>query len=545
MENENKTEENFEVENAQEITNENTENNKKNNKTKRIVIIISIILLIIATGIIGYFGYLEYKQFKLEEEVDRTVMLVEKANYNSYLILNQSEFTKKIEELSLLEQYEAWIKYLQKDISNLTTAITNCKIEQNQYLANTNSYNLLQDKMDYYQISINYSQKLIENWKGLKQELILFYKNKITHEALQEFAKKASESANTHLQTYNSEIKTKGLEYLLSQENNEESNVIGKKISLFDLVSVEYIDFTLDSTPISDPSSPYFQALTISRVRHDDYEELLYVYSIVGPRTPERNSQYAYTTLDTLLQDISWVGSTYSYLKSNNKYEATVEYEKSGPSPIDGISQKEYDDIKNGKYPNVQIIDGDNKDNQIIEENPNSDNEPVTFSMLYLLGYSEERAISLLEASGLKANIVYSSDTEARYGTVISQSINPDEPVKEGETITITISNRVKESELTLEIWLSHLVPQDTDTANVTIIINGEIVMDKNVTLKKNVTSDANNLTENFYVSNETQVQVLVNGKIVYTCTKDFGVDGDCDFLEAITDFSSANIMKE
>ena len=153
-----------------------------------------------------------------------------------------------------------------------------------------------------------------------------------------------------------------------------------ERISLFDIETYIYIDFDMDSIKgYYSPDDKRFQAITISRIKPEKnpekYPEFLYVYKIIGPSIVGGiTSQYAYVSLDALLSDISWVGTAYNYLTPPNIYKATWEYEKYEPSPINGISQSEYEDIKNGKYPNIQII-GTDTDNSQSDSNKHTTNE--------------------------------------------------------------------------------------------------------------------------------------------------------------------------
>ena len=165
---------------------------------------------------------------------------------------------------------------------------------------------------------------------------------------------------------------------------NELTSNKPERISLFDIEVYTYKDYDLDSIKgYYNPDDKRFQAITISRIKPgknpEKYPEFLYVYKIIGPSIMGGiTSQYAYVSLDSLLSDISWVGTTYNYLTPPNIYKATWEYEEDKPSPINGISQSEYDDIKNGKYPNIQITDEDTNNSQSNSNKQTTNEQPIS-----------------------------------------------------------------------------------------------------------------------------------------------------------------------
>ncbi len=158
--------------------------------------------------------------------------------------------------------------------------------------------------------------------------------------------------------------------------DNVSTDIISDTISLFDLEPYTLIDYSEDFNN-RDYSSydKYFKVLRISRIQpkenKEKYPEFLYIYEIQGQKTWDKTtSQYAYISLDKLLSDISWVGITYSYIKKNNTYEKTADYDHT-PSDINGVSQSEYEAIKKGQYPNVNITDENDNNNNNQNDNYN------------------------------------------------------------------------------------------------------------------------------------------------------------------------------
>ena len=101
----------------------------------------------------------------------------------------------------------------------------------------------------------------------------------------------------------------------------------------------------------------------------------------------EVSSDYAYKNLDDLLTDVSWIGSSYNYLTPPNTYRGSFkveETEQTGESNIPGISQKDYEDIKNGKYKNIELI----------EEDTQSKSQEITSNNEQESSYNKEDIIS-------------------------------------------------------------------------------------------------------------------------------------------------------
>ena len=155
---------------------------------------------------------------------------------------------------------------------------------------------------------------------------------------------------------------------LSNEEQNEKDNIYEtERINLNNLGTATVKDFTMDNSYGISVEDDRFLYLIISRIECEKYSEDLYAYTLGGKSIIEpMNSQFAYKSLDTMLTDISWIGVEYNYLKTPNIYEPTWEYESSGPSPINGISQNEYEKILNGKYDNVQIIKKETEENSDI-----------------------------------------------------------------------------------------------------------------------------------------------------------------------------------
>ena len=120
----------------------------------------------------------------------------------------------------------------------------------------------------------------------------------------------------------------------------------------------------------------------------------------------EVSSDYAYKNLDDLLTDVSWIGSAYNYLTPPNTYRGSFkveETEQAGDSNIPGISQKDYEDIKNGKYKNIELIEEDTQsksqettsnieqESSYNKEDITSNEETNTKSIYPVLSLSNER----------------------------------------------------------------------------------------------------------------------------------------------------------
>lgn len=222
--------------------------------------------------------------------------------------------------------------------------------------------------------------------------------------------------------------------------------------------------------------------------------------------------------------DVS-VTNMYNEVEQENKKSETLETSKD----YDTITEQDKQ-TQNYDTSIEQNIDKDNDSN-------NSYQESKPFSMPYLKGYSEEYARDVMKQCGLKANFIYAPDSNQLYGIVLSQSVEPNELVYEGETISVTINNDIKTSELTLSIWPFDFVPKDIATAKVVIIINDNIVFEKNVNLDSNATMESTVVEKSFDLYNENKIQVLINEKEVYTNTKNFGVNGNSNDRWVITKF--------
>ena len=322
--------------------------------------------------------------------------------------------------------------------------------------------------------------------------------------------------------------------------NNEKDIFEEERISLFDIGTVRYKDFDMDS-----PYRATGLAITISRIETEKYPELLYVYEIIGEDIIEPiRSQYAYKSLDTLLSDIQWVGNVYNYLTPPNIYEPFEEYEYSGPSPLDGISQSEYDAIKNGEYDHIEIIDdNDNTDNN------SEDNSKEYVTLPDFTNYNTiediQREIDQYNANlnlDLKLNVVY--DSQYPYGEIKSQSIGVGQKAYSGDTITVTVGNKIEQSNLIVKIFPynylglnmdmnNYVIPEELSVVPVTIIINGNTVYNEMVRIENRETK----VEETFKVSLYTTVEIKVNGKTVFNRSKDFGAKAKTWTLDDMPEF--------
>ena len=323
--------------------------------------------------------------------------------------------------------------------------------------------------------------------------------------------------------------------------NNEKDIFEEERISLFDIVTYKYKDWCTDLT-FSNRKGVF---ITISRIETEKYPELLYVYEIWGDdyRNPIL-SNYAYKSLDTLLSDIHWVGNKYNYLTTPNIYEPTDEYEHSESSPIEGVSQSEYDAIKNGEYENIKIIDGN--------DNPTNNSKNDSKEYVTLPDFTNYNTIDDIQSEidqyntrlnlNLKLNVVY--DNQYPYGEIKSQSIGAGQKAYSGDTITITVGNKIEQSNLIVKIFPysylglnmdsnDYVIPDELRVVPVTIIINGNTVYNEMVRIESRETQ----IEETFKVSLDTTVEIKVNGKTVFNRSKDFGAKAKTWTLDDMPEF--------
>lgn len=116
------------------------------------------------------------------------------------------------------------------------------------------------------------------------------------------------------------------------------SSKLVERIKASEVMGGEVVDYCTDNTPNVSATSNNFKIIQISRIKGfrvindeidiEDCPEYLYTYNVSGPAIGRQDGEFAYASLEILLDDIKWKGMTYNYLNSNNEYVPTTTKEE-------------------------------------------------------------------------------------------------------------------------------------------------------------------------------------------------------------------------
>lgn len=200
--------------------------------------------------------------------------------------------------------------------------------------------------------------------------------------------------------------------------------------------------------------------LTITKIKVIDKRNIdpnidyLYIWELVreniwvdSRKTYTSKSEYGYTSIDTLLYDIKWIGKIYNYENTPNTYQITFTYSKEDNTNENGI----YETKNNKDYYEPIELYKTNGINGMYKE-PNSNTKYIIQDDQ--IEYWEENYIYLGTIYMQKENeleIIYNSryeydETEnkyklERYGNTLLLKVN-----KEGELLTINSENELIDS---------------------------------------------------------------------------------------------------
>lgn len=219
-------------------------------------------------------------------------------------------------------------------------------------------------------------------------------------------------------------------------------------------------------------------------------------------------------------------------ISSDNPFE--IEEENVNSNSTDLITENE---IEEENFGNNSIVDKETEDSREYTTLPDFTN----YNSIEEVTNTIEEYNTRLNLN-LKLNVVY--DSQYPYGEIKSQSIGAGQKAYYGDTITVTVGNKIEESDLMVKIFpynylglnmdrVDYVIPEELSVVPVTIIINGKTVYNEMVRIESRETK----VEETFKVSLNTTVEIKVNGKTVFNRSKDFGAKAKTWTLDDMPEF--------